>query len=65
MSDICTHLDQVLVTDMPPSVDDCVPSQLGVASNAQMLDTIALEIAPAFRWRRKSIVTDSASAIGL
>ena len=23
MSDICTHLDQVLVTDMPASVDGC------------------------------------------
>jgi len=42
-----------------------VPSQLGVEYNAQMLDTIALEIAPAFGWRRKSIVTDSASPIRL
>jgi len=23
MSDICTHLDQILVTDMPASVDGC------------------------------------------
>jgi hypothetical protein len=40
-----------------------VPSQLGVEYNAQMLDTIALEVAPAFGWKPKSIVTDSASPV--
>ena len=38
-----------------------VPSQLGVEYNAQMLDTIAREVAPAFGWKPKSTVSESAS----
>jgi len=38
-----------------------VPSQLGVEYNAQMLDTIAREVAPAFGWKPESTVSESAS----
>jgi hypothetical protein len=37
-----------------------VPSQLGVEYNAQMLDTIAREVAPAFGWKPES-ASESAS----
>ncbi len=38
-----------------------VPSQLGVEYNAQMLDTIAREVAPAFGWKPENTVSESAS----
>jgi hypothetical protein len=38
-----------------------VPSQLGVEYNAQRLDTIAREVAPAFGWKPESTVSESAS----
>jgi alkanesulfonate monooxygenase SsuD/methylene tetrahydromethanopterin reductase-like flavin-dependent oxidoreductase (luciferase family) len=38
-----------------------VPSQLGVEYNAQMLETIAREVAPAFGWKPESTVSESAS----
>src|ERR1700746_970127 len=38
-----------------------VPSQLGVEYNAQMLDTIAREVAPAFGWKPESTASESAS----
>jgi len=37
------------------------PSQLGVEYKAQMLDTIAREVAPAFGWRPEGTVSESAS----
>jgi alkanesulfonate monooxygenase SsuD/methylene tetrahydromethanopterin reductase-like flavin-dependent oxidoreductase (luciferase family) len=38
-----------------------VPSQLGVEYNAQMLDTIAREVAPALGWKPESAVSESSS----
>ena len=38
-----------------------VPSQLGVEYNAQMLDTIAREVAPAFGWKPERAVSETAS----
>ena len=38
-----------------------VPSQLGVEYNAQMLETIAREVAPAFGWKPESTVSESGS----
>jgi hypothetical protein len=37
-----------------------VPSQLGVEYNAQMLETIAREVAPAFGWKPEISVSESA-----
>jgi hypothetical protein len=38
-----------------------VPSQLGVEYNAQTLDTIAREAAPAFGWKPERTVSETAS----
>ena len=59
------RIAEELATDAAVQAADTVlltvPSQLGVEYNAQMLGTIAREIAPAFGWKRKRIVTETAS----